>query len=228
MGSPSFELASGGHEGPRHDVTVPEFALGRYQITQEQWELIMGNNPSKFEGRRRPVENVSWEDANTFCKKLSAQTGKTYRLPSEAEWEYACRAGSTNPFHFGPTITAEYANYDGRTVYAEGPYGLAREKTTNVGTFPPNAFGLHDMHGNVSEWCQDHWHPNYEGAPDDGSAWILEGVNEHRIQRGGSWNGPPKFCRSAHRFSNNPRERLENSGFRVVFIVVKTNLIHNS
>lgn len=131
----------------------------------------MGNNPSRFKGEKRPVERVSWKDAVEFCQKLSALTGETYRLPSEAEWEYACRAGTTTPFYFGKTITSDLVNYDGNYPYGSGPKGTYRKETTEVGQFPPNAFGLYDMHGNVQEWCADTYHDSYQGAPTDGSVW---------------------------------------------------------
>ncbi len=148
-------------EKPQHEVTVQPFALGKYPITQAQYRQVMGVNPSHFNGDNLPVECVSWDDAVKFCQKLSEQTGKEYRLPSEAEWEYAARAGTTTPYHFGETITDKLANYGNKVG-----------KTTSVGEFPPNAFGLYDMHGNVWEWCQDNWHDNYEGAPTNGSAWL--------------------------------------------------------
>jgi serine/threonine protein kinase len=120
-----------------------------------------------------------------ICEKLSQKTGKTYRLPSEAEWEYACRAGTTTPFYFGETITTDLVNYNGNSTYASAPKGQYRQQTTPVGSFPPNAFGLYDMHGNVWEWCQDHWHDNYNGAPTDGSAWTDDNDNRSRLLRGG-------------------------------------------
>jgi formylglycine-generating enzyme required for sulfatase activity len=144
--------------------------MKKFEVTQEQYQQIMGSNPSNFKGAKRPVEKVSWNDAVEFCKKLSQKTRHKYRLPSEAEWEYACRAGTTTPFHFGETITTELTNYDGDYTYASGLKGKYRKQTTEVGTFPPNAFGLYDMHGNVWEWCQDTWHDSYKGAPTDGSA----------------------------------------------------------
>ncbi len=158
----------------------------------------MGNNPSSFKGAKRPVETVSWQDAIEFCGKLSQKTGKNYRLPSEAEWEYACRAGTTTPFHFGETITPDLVNYNGNHPYASAPKGIYRQETTPVGSFPPNAFGLYDMHGNVWECCQDVGHDNYNGAPTDGSSWET-GRSDNRVQRGGSWNSRAVLCRSAIR-----------------------------
>jgi len=172
----------------------------------------MGNNPSEFKGDNRPVENVSWHDCVAFCKRLFEKTGKAYRLPSEAEWEYACRAGTTTPFYFGETITTDLANYDGNYTYASGPKGVYRAETTDVSSFPPNAFGLYDMHGNVWEWCADLWHDNYDGAPTDGSAWLEKksdkgsldyhtnsNLTEERLLCGGSFDGNPDLCRAAVR-----------------------------
>ncbi|TVP64628.1 MAG: TIR domain-containing protein [Leptolyngbya sp. LCM1.Bin17] len=215
MGSPDSEKG----EGPQHRVSVPEFWLGKYPVTQDQYQAIMGKNPSRFSenGANRPVEQVSWHDAVAFCQKLSQQTGRPYRLPSEAEWEYACRAGTTTPFHVGPTITTDLANYNGNFTYGAGPTGVYREQTTEVGSFPANAFGLYDMHGNVWEWCADHWHDSYEGAPVDGSAWLASGEGENpRILRGGSWGGNPVRCRSAFRSGFAPDLINGNVGFRVV------------
>jgi formylglycine-generating enzyme required for sulfatase activity len=158
---------------------------------------------------------VSWQDAAAFCKKLSQQTGRTYRLPSEAEWEYACRAGITTPFHFGATITTDLANYICNS-YGNGPKGVYRRQTTDVGSFPPNVFGLHDMHGNVWEWCADHWHDNYDGAPTDGTAWLSSDESESRLLRGGSWSSLPWNCRSAHRFRYARDFRNCGFGFRLV------------
>ncbi|NEP15428.1 MAG: formylglycine-generating enzyme family protein [Leptolyngbya sp. SIO4C1] len=174
-------------------------------------------DPSNFEGNHLPVEQVSWEDAQEFCRRLSAKTGKDYRLPTEAEWEYACRAGTTTPFHFGETIAADLANYGAQSAFGEGPIGEYRGKTTVVGRFPANAFGLYDMHGNVWEWCEDYWHDTYEGAPEDGSAWISSDKSKKsRVLRGGSWDDDPGFCRSAFRFGDAPDFRFNDTGFRVV------------
>ncbi|MDE5074117.1 MAG: formylglycine-generating enzyme family protein, partial [Trichodesmium sp. St5_bin8] len=155
---------------------------------------------------QRPVEQVNWNQAVEFCKRLSKLTGRKYRLPSEAEWEYACRAGTSTPFYFGESITPELANYNGNDTYGDGPKGENREQTTPVGKFPPNAFGLYDMHGNVYEWCADDWYDNYVGAPRDGSAWIKSNKNSNKnsikvIIRGGSWLNYPWRCRSANRIN---------------------------
>ncbi|XZO02557.1 MAG: bifunctional serine/threonine-protein kinase/formylglycine-generating enzyme family protein [Microcoleus sp.] len=216
MGSPDNEEGRRDYESPQHRVTVPTFFAGKYAITQAQWEAVMGNNPSRFKGEKRPVENVSWDESVEFCKKLSQTTGKTYRLLSEAEWEYACRADTTTPFHFGETITPELVNYDGNYPYANAPQGKYRQETTDVGSFPPNAFGLYDMHGNVWEWCSDKWHDNYNGAPTDGSSWETGGSD--RVLRGGSWNYNAVNCRSANRNRNSAGNRDSNIGFRVALV----------
>ncbi|MBE9220555.1 formylglycine-generating enzyme family protein [Dolichospermum flos-aquae] len=218
MGSPTSEKGRRESESPQHQVNVPGFSMGKFVVTQEQYQQIMGNNPSSFSGAKRPVEQVSWNDAVEFCQKLSQKTGREYRLPSEAEWEYACRAGTTTPFHFGETITTELANYDGTDTYASEPKGKYLERTTDVGSFPPNAFGLYDMHGNVWEWCQDDWHDNYIDAPKDGGAWTSQSGNI-KLLRGGSWVYDPQDCRSASRDVNYGDVRgyiYVNIGFRVV------------
>jgi formylglycine-generating enzyme required for sulfatase activity len=216
MGSPENEEGRYDDESPQHQVTVPSFFMGKYPVTQAQYEAIMGTNPSHFKGSNRPVERVSWTNAVTFCKKLSQRTGKTYRLPSEAEWEYACRAGTTTPFHFGETITADLANYNGCYTYGQGPKGVSRKETREVGSFGvANNFGLYDMHGNVWEWCQDSWHSSYKGAPTDGNAWLDTDTNV-RLLRGGSWRYVPGNCRSACRYHNDLDYHGNDFGFRVV------------
>jgi formylglycine-generating enzyme required for sulfatase activity/uncharacterized caspase-like protein len=217
-------------EKPQREVTVQSFLMGKYLVTQAQWRRVaalpkvkvdLKADPSNFKGDNRPLEQVSWYDAVEFCDRLSKHTNKQYRLPSEAEWEYACRAGTTTPFHFGETITTELANYDGNNIYASEPKGKHRQQTTEVGIFPPNAFGLYDMHGNVLEWCQDSWHDSYKGAPSNGSAWI-DNDNQSRLMRGGSWIVIPSYCRSAFRYNNYRvgRDYMYNDiGFRVVCAV---------
>ncbi|MCW9683089.1 SUMF1/EgtB/PvdO family nonheme iron enzyme, partial [Dolichospermum planctonicum UHCC 0167] len=215
MGSPENEAKRSDNESPQHQVTVPSFWIGKYELTQAQYQAIIGNNPSFFKGDNHPVEQVSWNDAVTFCQKLSQRTGKNYRLPSEAEWEYACRAGTTTPFYFGESITPELVNYNGNHVYASAPKRQYREQTTDVGNFPPNAFGLYDMHGNVWEWCQDDLHDNYTNAPQDGIAWISQSGNA-KMLRGGSWGDNPDNCRSAYRNTHYFDYNFHLIGFRVV------------
>ena len=218
MGAPAGEEGRSDDEGPQHSVTVAEFWLGKYAVTQAQYQAVMGTNPSGFSdnGANCPVEQVSWHEAVAFCKKLSQQAGRTYRLPSEAEWEYACRAGTTTPFHFGATITTDLVNYDGNYTYGNGPTGVYRKQIREVGSFSPNAFGLYDMHGNVWEWCADHWHGNYDGAPIDGTAWLSSDESARRLLRGGSWYDLPWYWRSAIRNSFPPEARVNHVGFRVV------------
>jgi formylglycine-generating enzyme required for sulfatase activity len=221
MGSPETEEWRLSYEGPQHSVTVPAFFMAKYPVTQAQWQAVMGNNPSGFKGANLPVETVSWNEAGEFCQKLSQITGKNYRLPSEAEWEYACRAGTATPFCFGETITTGLANYNGNS-YANGPEGVFRVQTTDVGSFPPNGFGLCNMHGNVWEWCQDAWHGNYNGAPTDGSAWTSEGYPRYRLLRGGSWLNDPWNCRSACRILASPGNRDDYIGFRLAVSLPRT------
>ena len=244
MGSPEDEEGRTGNEGPQHRVRLAPFSLARTPITQAQWRQVarwqpapgdppwereLNPEPSFFKGvlpveirisehDRRPVERVSWFDAQEFCRRLSQRTGRTYTLPSESQWEYACRAGTTTPYAFGTTLSQWQAN-------------VASSGTTKVASFPANAWGLHDMHGNVYEWCLDHWYRGYEGAPADGSAWLstteqqdqstTKAVNdgtddpEGRMLRGGSWNILPANCRSAFRYVIHPDNRFFFIGFRV-------------
>ena len=232
MGSLQDEKDSYKDERPQNEVSVPSFFMGKYPVTQAQWRVIASRtdlkvekdldlNPAYFKDRpgsdRRPVEQVSWYDAIEFCARLSKLTGREYRLPSEAEWEYACRAGTTTPFYFGETITGELANYRASETYAGEAKGEYREETNSVGQFPPNAFGLYDMHGNVWEWCADTWHDNYDGAPTDGSVWTENGNNNRSPMRGGSLYTYPYVCRSASRSCNDRRDYYYfDFGFRVV------------
>jgi formylglycine-generating enzyme required for sulfatase activity len=262
MGAPDGEEGSSGDEKPQHEVNVSSFLMSRYPITQEQWRAVaertdlkvaadykLDPNPSRFqedyekEGDRqkRPVESVSWQDALVFCARLSELTGRSYSLPSEAQWEYACRAGTETPFHFGESITTDLANYRGtdneeyswKGNYGRGPKGIYRQKTTPVDYFKaPNAFGLSDMHGNVWEWCLDPWHGNYKGAPQDGRVWdegkesLYEDISKNidvllkddrtHVLRGGSWFFNPDICRSAYRYYYIRDARYYNSGFRVM------------
>jgi formylglycine-generating enzyme required for sulfatase activity len=185
------------------------------------------NTASLLEGERdtnqRPVETVSWWEAREFCHRLSQRTGRTYTLPSEAQWEYACRAGTKKPFCFGDAISPELANYDGNYGYADGRKGIYRKQTTPVRLFPANAWGLQDMHGNVDEWCLDEWHENYDGAPADGRAWVdskqgekSKETEKDRLLRGGSWVTDPGGCRSADRNLGRPDYAYDCVGFRVV------------
>ena len=223
MGSPTDQ--GDDDERPPHDVAVKPFLMGKYLVTQAQWQAVaaftkincdLDPDPSYFKGANRPVERVLWHDAVEFCARLARHTGHDYRLPSEAEWEYGCRAGTTTPFYFGETITTDLSNFDGSYSYASVPEGEYRKQTTDVGSFPPNAFGLYDMHGNVLEWCLDYWHGNYEGAPSDGSAWITGGDSNGRLLRGGSWSFSPRSCRSVYRRRYFPDGRDNDVGFRVV------------
>jgi formylglycine-generating enzyme required for sulfatase activity len=223
-----------GDEGRmQRDVTVPPFFLGRYAVTQTQWRAVaslpveqreLEADPSRFKGENRPVEHVSWWDAQEFCLRLSKLTGREYGLPSEAQWEYACRAGTTTPFHFGETLTTELANYEGSDIFAKEKKGSYRKQTTPVGSFSPNGFGLYDMHGNVWEWCEEHGHGDLSKAPKDGSAWIDANAesNASRVLRGGSWLNLPRNCRSASRYFSNPVNRYNGFGFRVVCCAPRT------
>jgi formylglycine-generating enzyme required for sulfatase activity len=239
MGSPEAEIDRFEVESPEHQVTVPSFFMSEFLIVQAHWwavadtmpqvDIPLENSPSQLplKGEDRtthPVTDVNWFEAVEFCKRLSKHSGRIYRLPTEAEWEYACRAGTTTPFNFGETITTDLANYDGiddpkgkwSGSYGRGSKGIYRGQTTPADAFSPNAFGLYDMHGNVWEWCQDHWHHNYHGAPIDGSAWLSDDKNASRVLRGGSWKHSPRDCRSASRLGLTPDGSNVNVGFRVV------------
>ncbi len=239
MGAPEEELESASDERPQHWVTVPEFYMGQCLVTQAQWrsvatalpqiKIVLDANPSNFKGDNLPVERVSWDHCVEFCARLSLETGREYRLPSEAEWEYACRAGTTTPFHFGETIDTELANYDADNLYGRGRKGKPKNKTTVVGTFPANDFGLYDMHGNLWEWCADDWHSNYEEAPTDGTIWNASNDSGSdpdsdtiKVLRGGSWIFNPWRCRSASRVSYAAGTRYFSLGFRVVSCVPRT------
>ncbi len=216
MGSPQEEPEREEDE-TLHEVTLCQgFYLGIHAVTQAQWQAVMGDNPSRFKGKNRPVEGVSWEDCQAFLTKLSAREGKRFGLPSESEWEYACRAGTTTPFHFGETLSTDQANYNGNYLYNGVEKGIDRKQTTVVGSFPPNAWGLFDLHGNVWEWCQD----EYRLYEDFNTMDVLETENieeNARVLRGGSWNRIPGFCRSALRSWDAPSDRINGNGFRVAF-----------
>ncbi|MFG6105340.1 SUMF1/EgtB/PvdO family nonheme iron enzyme [Leptothoe sp. EHU-05/26/07-4] len=211
MGSPKNEANRKDSEGPQHKVHVFAFYIGKHPVTQRQWrEIALMNSvtreleldPSYIKGDDLPVGQVNCYDAIEYCMRLEKHTGHKYRLPSEAEWEYACRAGTTTSFYFGDSITQAQVNY-------------ASSKKTPVGSYPANGFGLYDMHGNVWEWCLDSWHNNYENAPVDGSAWLRDDLRE-QVLRGGSQINAPECCRSASRYGTHPYERDETFGFRVV------------
>lgn len=209
----------GASEKTVHKVTVKDFNLCKYPVTQAQWKKIMGENPSHFKGDDLPVEHVSWDDVQAFLKKLNAQTGQKYRLPSEAEWEYAAReCGKKVRFgngkdHADPKEINFIGNKDYKQPYSE--VDEYRRKTTPVGQFNPNALGLHDMSGNVWEWCQDVWHEDYKGAPNDGLAWEVGGDSMRRVVRGGSWFNNPSNCRAAFRGRVLSDSRFGLSGFRL-------------
>jgi len=240
MGSPADEPERRPNEGPQRYVTLNSFFIGASPVTQAQWAAVvlahpdrvhrdLDPKPSFFRGIDLPVESITWSDADEFCLRLAEISGRLYRLPSEAEWEYACRAGTATPFNFGPTITSELANYcgtggavcgesDGKSLasdvydgvkygsggYGQGPAGIFRATTTRPGTFPPNRFGLYDMHGNVWECCLDKSTEDYSTAPLDGTPNLLGPKDSLRILRGGSWSHNPAICRSAYRDSIGP------------------------
>lgn len=218
IGSPDGEGDKTEH--PQHSVTTAPFFMSKYPITQTQWRTIAGlpkvkidinPDPSFFKGPHRPVENISWYDAVEFCERLKQKTGKFYRLPTEIEWEYACRAGTKTPFHFGETITPKLACYNRKKNYAFGHKGKSTTETTKVGFFNiANAFGLYDMHGNVSEWCADHWQENHSSM----SSKTV--VNQERVVKSGSWCDPPLNCRCASRDGKKPEDGYKNVGFRIV------------
>jgi formylglycine-generating enzyme required for sulfatase activity len=227
MGSPESERGRNKDEGPQRKVTISKpFAVGKFEVTFAQWDACVAESGCTHKpgdeswGRgRRPVINVSWDDAKQFVAWLAKKTGKPYRLLTEAEWEYAAR-GVTRasdphpPFSTGATINYKQANYDANFKYGSGPQGLYRQKTLDAGSLPRNAFGLHDMHGNVWEWVEDCYKSSYAGAPTDGSA-VTSGNCALRVLRGGSWNYYPQLLRSAYRYATAGGIRVENAGFRV-------------
>jgi formylglycine-generating enzyme required for sulfatase activity/serine/threonine protein kinase len=229
MGSSEKEVGREPSEGPQHQVTVRPFFIGRFEVSQAQWSAVarmprvsrdLDVNPSTFkDDAKLPVHNVSWWDAVEFCERLSRATGREYRLPTEAEWEYACRAGTTSPFYFGETIIDDLVNFDARYPYGAAPKGEARRQPTPVGSLgAPNHFGIHNMHGNQAEWCLDPWHDSYQGAPTDGSRWEAGGDNGLRILRGGSWYDGGEDVRAANRMKYSPDVKLGQLGFRVVMV----------
>jgi formylglycine-generating enzyme required for sulfatase activity len=226
MGTPEAKSKRYAEERPQHEVAVKPFLMSKYPITNAQWRTIasfqqihrnLKLRPSRHWAANQPVVKISWQDATEFCDRLSHKTGKVYRLATEAEWEYACRAGTKTPFHFGETITSDIANCDATFPYRSAPKGIKREQATPVGNFQiANNFGLFDMHGNVWEWCLDHWHDNYKGVPTSGEAWLDSSENPNRVLRGGSWRNDPLRCRSASRWYGLAGEGATNIGFRVV------------
>lgn len=221
MGSPPSEMYRGAEA--QHRVRIPAFAIGKFEVTFDEWDACVadgGCNGLKLDdhgwGRgRRPVVGVGWNDANAYIEWLNRKTGKQYRLPSESEWEYAARAGTTTPFLFGAAISSEQANYDGSTAVEGGAVGPNRQMTMPVGSFPPNALDLHDTHGNVWEWVQDCWSDEYTAAtPTDGSPFL--GANcGGRVLRGGSWEDYAGDIRSAARVASNVDDATWSDGFRV-------------
>ena len=222
MGSPNTELYRGAEN--QHRVTIAKpFALGKYEVTFDEWLACVADkgcggftpDDQGWGKGKHPVIGVSWDDAKAYVAWLSRKTGKHYRLPSEAEWEYAARAGATTPFAYGATISSEQANYDGRTAFGEGKTGVFREKTTPVGSFAPNAFGLYDMHGNVWEWMEDCWSEEYGSTtPADGSP-LLKGSCGGRVMRGGSWEDYAGDIRAAARVGSGTDEQSWADGFRI-------------
>jgi len=214
-------------EKPIHEVSLPQFWMGKYAVTQKQWQTVMGKNPSRFKGKNLPVENVSWHEARDFCARLAKTTGKPMRLPTEAEWEYACRAGTNTPFAFGKMISPKLVNYDGNRPYGDAPEGDYRQKTVDVNDFYPNGWGLYQMHGNIREWCLDEYHDSYSTKPTDlkrngsqpwGDIDVNENNNCYRLLRGGAWIFNAVNCRSTYRDWSVARSQDGNNGFRVVFV----------
>jgi formylglycine-generating enzyme required for sulfatase activity/predicted Ser/Thr protein kinase len=212
----SSGLSSLSRESPQHLVIVPPFQMGKFPITQAQYFAVMGQNPSGFRGERRPVENVSWYDAMAFCAKISERLGRFYRLPSESEWEYACRANTNTAFSLGDNLYPNLANYDSTKRDSKFAANLVRRSTSYVDIFPANPFGLHDLHGNVWEWCADYQHEDYVDAPSDGSAWRIGGDPSLCILRGGAWGCTPQVCRSSARHWAPVSYHSNKVGFRVV------------
>lgn len=231
MGSPDSGAGGSPNEGPAHQVRITRpFHLGIYEVTQSEYQGVMDSNPSYFstdrEGRARvsgedtkqfPVERVSWDNALEFCRRLSQKEGRSYRLPTEAEWEYACRAGTSSTFNFGDVLNGEFANCDGTLPHGTTEKGPHLQRTSAAGSYPPNAFGLFDMHGNVWEWCSDWYDPSYYSAsPTNDPQGPTSGT--HRVTRGGSWLNYAGVCGSAPRGGYSPGTRSSNLGFRVALV----------
>ena len=229
MGSPDKEGKNCSQERPQHEVNLSSLCMSKYPIKQAQWEIIMSNNPSEFKGTNKPVDTVSFYDSLEYCQKLSEAVGIDFNLPSEAQWEYACRSiinssqyrqldkTEISPyFYCGDTITQTLANYNSTRSYQQETIGIHRQQTTEVGSFPANNFGFYDLHGNVWEWWADDWHETYQNAPEDGSIWI-DGDKQHSPMRGGSWAAFPFYCRCATRNKVQRNNRSRYNGFRVVY-----------
>ena len=212
MGSPLGEQGRADHERPCRVTLSKAFYLSATEVTQKQWMTFTDKNPSFATGDCLPVDTVTWEQAAEFCRKLGAKEGARYRLPTEAEWEYACRAGTTTPFSTGATISTDQANYDGNYTYGAGRKGVFRETSTDAGSFAPNAWGLHDMHGNLWEWCAD-WYGDYPQGETRDPVGPAQG--DTRVVRGGCWINFPAVCRSANRGSIPPVSWNFHMGFRV-------------
>ena len=216
-----FKMGSLPHQGnvdeqPQHLVTIKSFMMGKFLVTQGQWKAVMRKlPPCRFQGDHLPVERVSWNDTQKFCHRLSKLTGRNYQLPSETQWEYACRAGTSTPFSFGETLTVEVANFNGEHTFREEPRGYYFHSTSEGGKFPSNAFRLYDMHGNLWEWCADSWLDDYSSSPRDSSSYQIKD-SLYRVARGGSWHEPPTLCRSAARLRVLQSDAEEFLGFRVV------------
>ncbi|HZM21454.1 MAG TPA: formylglycine-generating enzyme family protein [Anaerolineales bacterium] len=221
----SYQMGAPPHLGsmdehPQHFVMIKPFLMGKYLVTQAQWKAAMGKlPPCRFNGDDLPVERVSWVDAQKFCQRLSKQTGRSYHLPSETQWEYACRAGTSSPFSFGETLTTQFANFNGEHIFASEPRGYYFHSTSEGGKFPPNAFGLYDMHGNLWEWCEDNWLDDYSSSPRDSSSYQNKD-SRYRVARGGSWHEPANLSRSAARLRVLQSEADEYTGLRVVCDVI--------
>lgn len=227
MGSNSAENGRDKDENPQHLVKLNSFYVSKYPITQLQWRTVssfpkisrpLKNNPSFYKGDNLPVEKVSWLDAQEFCKRLSKYTGRNYRLPTESEWEYSCRGNTKTSFFFGDIITPDFANYNTQSNENKN-VGKIEKKTTPVDNFYPNCFGLYDFHGNVWEWCEDHYASNYIHKPKNGSAFYKDSINQPRVVRGGSWSLSSDYCRSAKRGNYAPDSTYNFIGFRIVCLM---------
>jgi formylglycine-generating enzyme required for sulfatase activity len=216
MGAPEGEKDAAFDETPQHRVEITsDFYLGKYAVTQAEYRGVTGQSRSHFKGDRLPVESLSWDEAVKFCELLSSRTQRKVELPSEAMWEYACRSGTTTPFHFGSKLNGDLANCDGDYPYGTDVKGAYKNATVAVGSYLPNPWGLYDMHGNVWEWCQDYYGPydKVDGAADP--VRLIKQSNECRVLRGGSWSSLARYCRAAYRRWSSPDSRNHNLGFRV-------------